>query len=218
MLGCGGSTLFGRSQRALAGILVEKQKMVYDYLKAVTDRNAEKPDKEKLLKFLEEELMIKVTDKVRRYNTKKTLRFFIEKLNRPIRVCGMVRNAGDPGGGPVWVGNNRYEQLQIAEISQLNMEDIYVKDAIENSSHFNPVDIVCSTKDYKGEFMDLHHFVDPETAFISLKSQDGKPLKAYEHPGLWNGAMAKWTTIFVEVPYETFSPTKTVFDLLKHNK
>nr|MDA3853616.1 DUF4301 family protein [Bacteroidales bacterium] len=94
----------------------------------------------------------------------------------------------------------------------------YVKDAIENSSHFNPVDLVCSTKDYKGEFMDLHHFIDPETAFISYKSQDGKPLKAYEHPGLWNGAMAKWTTIFVEVPYETFSPTKTVFDLLKHNK
>lgn len=205
-------------KKALAGILVEKQKKIYDYLNEVTAKKADKPDKEKLLKFLEEELMIKVTDKVRRYNTKKTLRFFIEKLNRPIRVCGMVRNAGDPGGGPVWVGNNRCEQLQIAEISQLDMEDNYVKDAIENSSHFNPVDIVCSTKDYKGEFMDLHHFVDPETAFISSKSQDGKPLKAYEHPGLWNGAMAKWTTIFVEVPYETFSPTKTVFDLLKHNK
>ena len=205
-------------KKALAGILVEKQKMIYDYLLEVTAKDAVKPDKEKLLKFLEEELMIKVTDKVRRYNTKKTLRFFIEKLNRPIRVCGMVRNAGDPGGGPVWVGNNRCEQLQIAEISQLDMDDNYVKDAIENSSHFNPVDLVCSTKDYKGDFMDLHLFVDPETAFISSKSQDGKPLKAYEHPGLWNGAMAKWNTIFVEVPYETFAPTKTVFDLLKHNK
>ena len=205
-------------KKALAGILVEKQKKIFDYLNEVTDKKADKPDKEKLIKFLEDELMIKVTDKVRRYNTKKTLRFFIEKLNRPIRVCGMVRNAGDPGGGPVWVGNNRCEQLQIAEISQLDMEDNYVKDAIENSSHFNPVDIVCSTKDYKGEYMDLHQFVDPETAFISSKSQDGKPLKAYEHPGLWNGAMAKWTTIFVEVPYETFAPTKTVFDLLKHNK
>lgn len=205
-------------KKALAGILVEKQKKIFDYLNEVTAKKAPKPDKEKLLKFLEDELMIKVTDKVRRYNTKKTLRFFIEKLNRPIRVCGMVRNAGDPGGGPVWVGNNRCEQLQIAEISQLDMEDNYVKDAIENSSHFNPVDIVCSTKNYKGEYMDLHQFVDPETAFISSKSQDGKPLRAYEHPGLWNGAMAKWTTIFVEVPYETFSPTKTVFDLLKHNK
>lgn len=205
-------------KKALAGILVEKQKKIYDYLNEVTAKRAPKPDKEMLLKFLEEELMIKVTDKVRRYNTKKTLRFFIEKLNRPIRVCGMVRNAGDPGGGPVWVGNNRCEQLQIAEISQLDMDDNYVKDAIENSSHFNPVDIVCSTKNYKGEYIDLHQFVDPETAFISSKSQDGKPLKAYEHPGLWNGAMAKWTTIFVEVPYETFSPTKTVFDLLKHNK
>lgn len=205
-------------KKALAGILVEKQKKIYDCLNEVTAKKAPKPDKEKLLKFLEEELMIKVTDKVRRYNTKKTLRFFIEKLNRPIRVCGMVRNAGDPGGGPVWVGNNRCEQLQIAEISQLDMNDNYVKDAIENSSHFNPVDIVCTTKDYKGEYMDLHQFVDPETAFISSKSQDGKPLRAYEHPGLWNGAMAKWTTIFVEVPYETFSPTKTVFDLLKHNK
>lgn len=205
-------------KKALAGILVEKQKMIFDRLNAVTDKKADKPDKEELLKFLETELCIKVTDKVRRYNTKKTIRFFVEKLNRPIRVCGMVRNEGDPGGGPVWVGNSRSEQLQIAEISQLDMDDNYVKDAIENSSHFNPVDIVCSTKDYKGEYFDLNKFVDPETAFISHKSQDGKPLKALEHPGLWNGAMAKWTTIFVEVPYETFAPTKTIYDLLKHNQ
>ncbi len=204
-------------KKALAGILVEKKNKIKNILDEITAKGAPKPDKEKLLKFLEEELMIKVTDRVRRYNTKKTVRFFIEKVNRPIRICGMVRNQGDPGGGPVWVGNNRYEQLQIAELSQLDMNDNYVKDAIENATHFNPVDIVCSTKDYKGEYLDLHQFVDPETAFISSKSQDGKPLKAYEHPGLWNGAMAKWTTIFVEVPYETFAPTKTVFDLLKHN-
>lgn len=202
-------------KKVLAGILVEKQRKIFNYLHELTDHSAEKPDKEKMLKFLEEELMIKVTERVRRYNTKKTLRFVIEKLHRPIRVCGMVRNEGDPGGGPVWVGNNRCEQLQIAEISQLDMADNYVKDAIENSSHFNPVDIVCSTKDYRGEYFDLHRFVDPETAFISNKSQDGRALKAYEHPGLWNGAMAKWTTIFVEVPYETFAPTKTVFDLLE---
>lgn len=202
-------------KKALAGILVEKQKKIFDYLDKVTAKKAEKPEKEELLKFLEDELLIKVTDKVRRYNTKKTLRFFIEKLNRPIRVCGMVRNEGDAGGGPVWVGNNRCEQLQIAEISQLDMEDNYVKDAIDNSSHFNPVDIVCTTKNFKGEYFDLKQYIDPETAFVSTKSQDGKPLKALEHPGLWNGAMAKWTTIFVEVPYETFSPTKSVFDLLK---
>lgn len=205
-------------KKALAGILVEKQQKIFEQLMAITAKGAEKPDKEELLKFLETELCIKVSDKVRRYNTKKTVRFFIEKLSRPIRVCGMVRNEGDPGGGPVWVANSRSEQLQIAEISQLDMEDNYVKDAIENSSHFNPVDIVCSTKDHKGEYFDLNKFVDPETAFISHKSQDGKPLKALEHPGLWNGAMAKWTTIFVEVPYETFNPTKTVYDLLKHNK
>ncbi len=203
-------------KKALGGILIEKQKKIFDKLNEVTAKDAPKPDKEELLKFLESELSLKVTDKVLRYNTKKTLRFFIEKLNRPIRVCGMVRNEGDPGGGPVWVANSRSEQLQIAEISQLDMSDNYVKDAIENSSHFNPVDIVCSTMNYKGEFFDLKSFIDPETAFISNKSQDGKPLKAFEHPGLWNGAMAKWTTIFVEVPYETFSPTKTVFDLIKH--
>lgn len=205
-------------KKALAGILVSKQEKIFNYLNEVTAKRAPKPDKEKLLEFLEEELYIKVTDKVRRYNTKKTLRFFIEKLNRPIRVCGMVRNEGDAGGGPVWIGNNRCEQLQIAEISQLDMDDNYVKEAIDHSSHFNPVDIVCSTKDYQGEFFDLKQFVDPETAFISEKSQDGKPLKALEHPGLWNGAMAKWTTVFVEVPYETFSPTKTIFDLLKHQR
>ncbi len=205
-------------KKALGGILIEKQRKIFDYLEKLTSTDAEKPVKEELIEFLEKELMIKVTDKVRRYNTKKTLRFFLKKLNRPIRVCGMVKNQGDIGGDPVWIGNNRCEHLQIAEISQLDMEDVKVKEAIENSSHFNPVDIVCSTKDYKGEYFDLHEFVDSETAFISDKSWDGKPLKAYEHPGLWNGAMSKWTTIFVEVPYETFAPTKSVFDLLKYNK
>lgn len=140
----------------------------------------------------------------------------LEKLNRPIRVCGMVKNVGDPGGGPFWVsGANNTSSLQIIESAQVNNADSKQQSIFNNSTHFNPVDIVCGVKNYKGEKFNLLEFRDDSAGFIAEKSFAGKTLKAMELPGLWNGSMSDWNTIFVEVPGETFSPVKTVNDLIK---
>jgi hypothetical protein len=140
-----------------------------------------------------------------------------EILERPIRICGMVKNVGEPGGGPFWVEDKGTgtRSLQIVESSQVNHNDADQKKIFEQSTHFNPVDLVCSLKDQHGKTFDLRSFVDPETGFISEKSKDGRDLKAQELPGLWNGAMAHWNTIFVEVPLITFNPVKTILDLLR---
>ena len=128
----------------------------------------------------------------------------------------MVKNEGEPGGGPFWVKDTSGEvSLQIVESSQINTKDQDQRAILNASTHFNPVDLVCCTRDYKGRQFDLHKFIDPETGFISEKSKDGRQLKALELPGLWNGAMAKWITLFVEVPIATFNPVKTVNDLLR---
>ena len=138
-----------------------------------------------------------------------------QMLNRPIRVCGMVKNEGAPGGGPFWVKlDNGLTTLQIVETSQMDLDDKQQKDILENSTHFNPVDIVCGVKDYQGKKFDLEKYVNPKRGIITEKSAEGKSLKALELPGLWNGAMEHWNTIFVEVPLQTFSPVKTVLDLL----
>lgn len=139
----------------------------------------------------------------------------VEKLNRPIRVCGMVKNQGEPGGGPFWVKDGDTETLQIVEGAQVDKEDQAQFDIFQNSTHFNPVDIVCGVRDYKGDKFDLLKYRDPNTGFIAKKSYQGQPIKAMELPGLWNGSMADWNTIFVEVPIITFNPVKTVIDLLR---
>ncbi len=142
----------------------------------------------------------------------------LKKLfNRPIRVCGMVKNEGEPGGGPFWVKDPKTGEvsLQIVESSQINLDDSAQNKIFSASTHFNPVDLVCGIKDYKGKKFDLPGFIDSQTGFISRKSKDGRDLKALELPGLWNGAMAYWNTIFVEVPLATFNPVKTVNDLLR---
>ena len=134
-------------------------------------------------------------------------------LDRPIRVCGMVRNEGEPGGGPFWVSApDGSQSLQIAESSQVAPEQ---RDLMQVATHFNPVDVVCGTKNYRNERFDLRKYVDPMTGFISHKSKNGRELLAQELPGLWNGSMAHWNTIFVEVPITTFSPVKVVGDLLR---
>ena len=139
-----------------------------------------------------------------------------EKLNRPIRVCGMVKNEGEPGGGPFWVKDqNSQVSLQIVESAQINQNDKSQKNILMNATHFNPVDLVCGVRNYKGETFNLEDFVDHKAAFITAKTKAGKDLKALELPGLWNGSMAFWNTIFVEVPIITFNPVKTVNDLLK---
>jgi hypothetical protein len=128
----------------------------------------------------------------------------------------MVKNEGEPGGGPFWVENSKGNvSLQIVEKSQIDMDDEEQKAIVSNSTHFNPVDIVCTTKDYNGNMFNLKDFIDPGTGFISIKSKNGKDLKALELPGLWNGAMADWITSFVEVPLITFNPVKTINDLLR---
>lgn len=137
-------------------------------------------------------------------------------LNRPVRVCGMVRNVGEPGGGPFWVSDrDGMISRQIIESSQINLEDENQEEMFRASTHFNPVDLVCFIHDHEGNKFDLKNFRDPDMAFISEKSQGGKNLKALELPGLWNGSMAGWLTWFVDVPLETFSPVKTVYDLLR---
>ena len=138
------------------------------------------------------------------------------KLDRPIRVCGMVKNEGEPGGGPfIIAGKDGSSNLQILESVQINPEDARSKDILAHATHFNPVDLVCCLKNYKGEKFDLLKYVDEDAGFISSKSYQGRELKALELPGLWNGSMSDWNTMFVEVPLETFNPVKVVLDLLR---
>ena len=139
-----------------------------------------------------------------------------EKLNRPVRVAGMVKNQGEPGGGPFIIAEkDGSTSLQVLESVQINMSDDHAREALASATHFNPVDIVCCLHDYKGESFDLLKYVDEDAGFISSKSYQGRELKALELPGLWNGAMSKWNTLFVEVPLETFNPVKVVLDLLR---
>jgi hypothetical protein len=137
------------------------------------------------------------------------------RRERPIRVCGVVRNEGEPGGGPFWVSGPAGESLQIVESAQVDLKDASQAAIWKTATHFNPVDLACSLRDAAGRPHDLSGFVDENAVFIAEKTHEGKPLKALERPGLWNGAMAFWETVFVEVPRETFSPVKSVLDLLR---
>ena len=193
-------------KRALAGKLLEVQRKTYHYLN-VLSAGLYQDHEEEIRTFIRETLHIKgdVKDKSTAY----------ELLNRPIRICGMVKNEGAPGGGPFWVElGNGFTTLQIVETSQMDLSDEGQRSILEHSTHFNPVDIVCGVKDFEGRKFDLEQYVNPKRGIITEKSAEGKPLKALELPGLWNGAMEHWNTIFVEVPLETFSPVKTVLDLL----
>jgi hypothetical protein len=140
----------------------------------------------------------------------------LEALRKPVRICGMVKNEGEPGGGPFWVNSeNGTVTLQIVESSQMDLKNPLQMSIAAGATHFNPVDLVCAVKDWNGKPYDLLNFRDPGTGFIAVKSKDGRELKAQELPGLWNGAMAWWNTIFVEVPQSSFNPVKTVNDLLR---
>jgi hypothetical protein len=142
--------------------------------------------------------------------------FLLKKLNRPIRIGGMVKNQGEPGGGPFWVqGKNGFLSLQTVENAQVDMKSAEQQKIWNAATHFSPVDFVCGVRDYKGNPFDLKHYVDQDAVFISQKSKDGRTLKALELPGLWNGVMADWISLFVEVPLITFNPVKTINDLLR---
>jgi hypothetical protein len=202
-------------KKVLAVILVQLQKKIFSYLKILDGKKITEEKLNEIILFAEQSLNIKTSRKKSGDNSD-IIEFLKAKLNRPIRVCGMVKNEGEPGGGPFWVKDKHGEiSLQIVESSQVNLDDAQQKNIFSLSTHFNPVDLVCGVKDYKGNNFKLLKYVDPETGFISLKSKDGKELKALELPGLWNGAMADWITLFVEVPLITFNPVKTVNDLLR---
>ena len=149
-------------------------------------------------------------------STEEKIQSLTETLNRPLRVCGMVKNEGEPGGGPFLVkGDNGEISLQIVEGAQIDNSNPKQLKTAREATHFNPVDIVCGVRDYEKKTFDLNQFVDTKASFVANKTKDGKPLKALERPGLWNGGMAKWNTVFVEVPVSTFNPVKTVADVLK---
>ncbi len=203
-------------KKVLAGLLLHLQQRTFEYLEMLDEGFVTEEELQEITDFAKEALMIEIPDFVNDYNDIEKIDYLYNKLNRPMRVCGMVKNEGEPGGGPFWVKNDDDEvSLQIIESSQINHKNTTQEAVFQASTHFNPVDLVCGCWNYKGEAFNLKDFVDANTGFISNKSKDGRELKALELPGLWNGAMADWITVFVEVPITTFNPVKTVNDLLK---
>jgi hypothetical protein len=202
-------------KKIIAGILVNLQKQCFGYLKEMENDSLSKAKLSVIAQFCEKRLNNQHSG-LHSLTDIELQKYLYNKLNRPIRVCGMVKNVGEPGGGPfLTVNSDGTVSPQILESSQIDISNPVDKAIMMNSTHFNPVDLVCGVKDYQGKKFNLIQHVDKNTGFISLKSKNGKELKALELPGLWNGAMSDWNTIFVEVPIDTFNPVKTVNDLLR---
>lgn len=202
-------------KQVLAGVLVTLQKKAFDYLRLIDSGQYTHEQIEEMIRFVQQELYCRKHD-IKDLEDGDLILYLKSKLNRPMRVCGMVKNVGEPGGGPFLAYNaDGTVSLQILESSQIDMKDPEKKAMFEKGTHFNPVDLVCAIRDYQGRKFDLLRYVDPATGFISYKSKNGKDLKALELPGLWNGSMSDWNTVFVEVPLSTFNPVKTVNDLLR---
>ena len=202
-------------KKLLAGVLVTLQKQAFEYLELLDGGHYSHEQLETIIRFIQQQLRCRRTD-LKELEDADLVIYLRKKLNRPMRVCGMVKNVGEPGGGPFLAYNpDGTISLQILESSQIDMNDPEKKAMFEKGTHFNPVDLVCAVRDYKGNKFDLLKHVDKATGFISYKSKNGKDLKALELPGLWNGSMSDWNTVFVEVPLSTFNPVKTVNDLLR---
>lgn len=202
-------------KKLIAGVLVALQQKAFAYLELLDSGRYTHEQVLEILQFLQKKLFCK-NPETKNLEDAELVLYLKEKLNRPMRVCGMVKNVGEPGGGPFLAYNSDGTiSLQILESSQIDMDDPEKKEMFEKGTHFNPVDLVCAVRDYKGHKFDLVNFVDKATGFISYKSKNGKDLKALELPGLWNGAMSDWNTVFVEVSLSTFNPVKTVNDLLR---
>ena len=202
-------------KQLLAGILVTLQKQAFEYLRVLESGEYNHDKLEEIIRFVQQDLCCRKAD-IKELEDADLVIYLQKKLNRPIRVCGVVRNVGEPGGGPFIAYNqDGTTSLQILESSQIDTSNEAYMKMFTEGTHFNPVDLVCALKNYKGERFDLPQYVDHMTGFISSKSKSGKELKALELPGLWNGAMSDWNTIFVEVPLSTFNPVKTVNDLLR---
>ena len=202
-------------KKLLAGILVDLQTRAFNYLKLLDTGNYTHAQLEEIIRFLQRDLCCRRND-IKELEDAELVIYLHNKLNRPMRVCGMVKNVGEPGGGPFLCYNQDGTiSPQILESSQIDKSNEKYVQMFKEGTHFNPVDLVCATKDYKGNTFHLPDYVDRSTGFISSKSKNGRELKALELPGLWNGAMSDWNTVFVEVPIETFNPVKTVNDLLR---
>ena len=203
-------------KKMLAGILLQMQKQVFKYLNNLDDEEISDDEVNNIELFVINRINVELEEVYQGYSLKEKRSYLHTKLNRPIRVCGMVKNEGEPGGGPFWVKDeNGIISLQIVEFAQIDIENQKQKNIVDNATHFNPTDLVCGVKNYKGNKFDLTKYVDAKAAFITMKSQNGIDIKALELPGLWNGSMAHWNSIFVEIPVSTFNPVKTVNDLLK---
>jgi hypothetical protein len=201
-------------KKVIAGYGIERKQRI-DGILSRLDKNDFSAIAE-ALDFMKSELKTTLPADFDKKSDKEKSAFIFDVLDRPLRVCGMVKNEGEPGGGPFWVkGSNGQVTLQIVESAQIDTNDAQKAAIMKHSTHFNPVDLFCCLRDRNGKKYDLKNFVDTNAGFISYKSLNGKDLKAMELPGLWNGAMANWLTFFVEVPIETFNPVKTVVDLLR---
>ncbi|WP_438968904.1 DUF4301 family protein [Nonlabens sp.] len=203
-------------KKLLAGYLLQVREEMFKYLQLLEQKNVDLELKITIEKFLTQHLDNVLPHDYKKYAYEYQLEYLFDQLNRPLRVCGMVKNEGEPGGGPFWVENEKGElSLQIVESVQIDSNNKKQQSIAAKATHFNPVDLICSVRDHHGKKFDLMNFCDADTGFITYKSRNGIKIKAQELPGLWNGGMARWNTIFVEVPLVTFNPVKTVNDLLK---
>ncbi|MBN2727658.1 MAG: DUF4301 family protein [Bacteroidales bacterium] len=206
------------NKKLLGGVLMEIVEKVHGNLEMLEDANFPDEDLEDMLDYAREKLAIEIPKYVEAFDKMEKIDYLYTLFNRPIRVCGMVKNEGEPGGGPFYVQDESgYLSMQIVEGSQMDLSDPKQADIQKNATHFNPVDLVLYIKDVNWDNFDLNDFVDPDAGFISEKSYAGRELKALELPGLWNGAMSDWITVFVEVPLSTFNPVKELNDLLREN-
>ncbi len=203
-------------KKVLGGLLVEIQKTVFRYVRQLKEGSRDAGLFERAIDFAKNRLLLPEPKAFKQWSVEKKRNFLLNRLNRPMRVCGMVKNKGEPGGGPFWVeGKDGSLSVQIVESAEVNSQSKEQQEIWGSSSHFNPVDLVCAVRDFRGNPFSLKNYVNPEAVFISQKSKEGRDLKSLELPGLWNGAMAEWITLFVEVPITTFNPVKMINDLLK---
>jgi hypothetical protein len=204
------------NQKVLAGKLLYIQNQIFGYIHKLLEDLSNDGLIQEIKLFVVQQLSSPLPTDFQMFQSAYQREYLLKILNRPIRVCGMVKNEGEPGGGPFWVQDEKGRiSLQIVEASQIDLTNEHQKNCVNSATHFNPVDIVCGVKNAQGQKFDLNEYIDHDAVIITQKTILGQPIKAIELPGLWNGAMAKWTTIFVEVPLATFNPVKSLNDLLK---
>jgi hypothetical protein len=200
----------------MTGFLISVQREIFSYLRLLEQKKINEGLVTEIKKFAIEYLSIHFPENFDKWITDVKASFLFDKLNRPLRVCGMVKNEGHPGGGPFWVKDSKNEvSIQIVEAAQVNQADSDQLKLLKKATHFNPVDMVCAVRDYNGKKFNLKDYVDENSSLITIKTHEGKPLKALELPGLWNGGMAFWNTVFIEIPVDTFNPVKEINDLLR---